>query len=72
MRAASVSVFAHDPDGYQHEANWTAAGWAWKQAGTSRATARLEPHDAKCSDDLGFRVVAVRLPVALPGTHAGQ
>ena len=35
--------FLHDPEGYQHEANWTAAGWAWKQGGTSRATARLDP-----------------------------
>lgn len=39
--------FLRAPDGYQHAANWTAAGWRWQQTGTSRAMARLERGDPK-------------------------
>ena len=39
--------FLDDPEGYDLVTNWTAAGWAWKQAGTSRASARLERRDPK-------------------------
>jgi formylglycine-generating enzyme required for sulfatase activity len=42
---AEFRRFLHDSGGYEDRANWTEAGWAWKQGGTSRNTARLEPHD---------------------------
>ena len=44
---ADFRRFLRDPEGYDHQANWTAAGWNWKQAGTSRVTARLDPSDPK-------------------------
>ncbi len=44
---ADFRRFLRDPAGYEHEANWTAAGWTWKQAGTSHATARLDRADPK-------------------------
>jgi formylglycine-generating enzyme required for sulfatase activity len=39
--------FLQDPRGYEERDNWTTAGWAWKQHGTSLATARLTPKDAR-------------------------
>lgn len=49
-------------------------GGSWYSATTSRPGPmyREEFQPELSSDDLGFRVVAVRLPVALPGAHAGQ
>lgn len=44
---ADFRRFLRDPEGYEHQDNWTAAGWNWKQEGTSRITARLDPSDPK-------------------------
>jgi formylglycine-generating enzyme required for sulfatase activity len=35
--------FLADSRGYDDRANWTGAGWAWRQKGTSQATALLAP-----------------------------
>jgi formylglycine-generating enzyme required for sulfatase activity len=35
--------FLADPGGYEDRAHWTSAGWAWKSAGRSEATAHLRP-----------------------------
>jgi len=40
-------LFLADPDGYDSRANWTAAGWAWRQANPSQATAALAAGDAR-------------------------
>ena len=39
--------FLADPGGYDDRANWTEAGWRWKQAGFSQATARLRKDDLR-------------------------
>lgn len=40
---AEFRRFLRDPQGYGDRSNWTEAGWSWRAAGTSQATARLEP-----------------------------
>jgi len=39
--------FLADPEGYDDRASWTQAGWRWKQAGFSQATARLRKDDPR-------------------------
>jgi formylglycine-generating enzyme required for sulfatase activity len=39
--------FLADPEGYDDRASWTEAGWRWKQAGFSQATARLRKDDSR-------------------------
>ena len=39
--------FLADPEGYDDRASWTEAGWRWKQAGSSQATARLGTSDPR-------------------------
>ena len=39
--------FLADPEGYDDRASWTEAGWRWKQAGFSQATARLRKDDPR-------------------------
>ena len=40
-------LFFADVDGYASRANWTEAGWAWKQANPTQATAALQTDDAR-------------------------
>jgi iron(II)-dependent oxidoreductase len=40
-------LFLADPDGYGGRANWTDAGWAWRQANPTQATAALAEEDAR-------------------------
>jgi len=37
--------FLRDPQGFEDRGNWTGAGWQWKTAGRSQATAWLAPSD---------------------------
>jgi formylglycine-generating enzyme required for sulfatase activity len=37
--------FLADPDGHRARANWTGAGWAWREATPSASTAALRPGD---------------------------
>jgi formylglycine-generating enzyme required for sulfatase activity len=39
--------FLDDPRGHADRANWTVAGWAWKEGEHSQATARLPPTDRR-------------------------
>jgi len=39
--------FLADPEGHDDRACWTQAGWRWKQAGFSQATARLRKDDPR-------------------------
>ncbi len=56
--------FLADPEGYDARASWTEAGWRWKQAGSSQATARLETSDPRFA-----RFGRDELPVMLVTWH---
>ena len=42
---AEFREFLNDPSGYNDSSSWTQAGWQWKTANSSRATALLKPSD---------------------------
>ena len=39
--------FLRDPQGYDDRANWTEAGWQWREAGTSQISARYDETHAQ-------------------------
>jgi formylglycine-generating enzyme required for sulfatase activity len=64
---ADFRRFLNDPGGYDDRANWTSSGWAWKQRGTSRITARLDRRDPNY-----LRFGVDDLPVVLVTWHEAR